>query len=317
MRIVDRLLIFLVMHLLLVVWISPVLSVSELPAGFQVESEEPTVGLPKATAGVRRIEKEPRSIPGPDGEPLPFKSLDEVLEFLGTAKVIEKKSIAEGTTGATRILLEKDGLRMRAIFRDVSIFKRKMVFDDGTVSFNFRDDAIFECAAFHLNRLLGLYVVPPTVKRKIGGVSGTLQAWVEDAMMEKERLDHGIEPPDQWRWRMQGQLMQIFDNLVYNEDRNLGNMLITEDWLLVLIDHTRAFRRYKQLMKPESIRYCDRHLLENLKNLNLQLLEEHLAKYLTQDQIRTLLKRRDLLVEHIESLIAEHGSRDVLFSFFR
>ena len=85
---------------LLLLGISPALSASELAAGFQVESEEPTVGLPKATAGVRRIEKEPRSIPGPDGEPLPFRGLDEVLEFLRTAKVIEKKTYWLSTSRA-------------------------------------------------------------------------------------------------------------------------------------------------------------------------------------------------------------------------
>jgi hypothetical protein len=70
-------------------------------------------------------------------------------------------------------------------------------------------------------------------------------------------------------------------------------------------------------MAPESIRYCDRDLLENLKSLNQQQLDEHLGDYLTGTQIRSLLKRRDLLVEHIDKLIAEHGADDVLFAFFR
>jgi hypothetical protein len=136
-------------------------------------------------------------------------------------------------------------------------------------------------------------------------------------MMEKERLEKGIEAPDGWRWLMQRQVMQIFDSLIYNEDRNIGNFLITKEWLLVLIDHTRAFRNYEKLKTPESLRYCDRNLLENLNSLNQQQLDEHLQKYLTRTQIRSLLKRRDLLVEHIEKLIAEHGSGNVLFTFFR
>jgi hypothetical protein len=64
------------------------------------QEETPSPGFPKATAGARRVEKEPRSWQDPDGRPLPFKSLDEGLEFLKTAKVIERKRIAEGTVNA-------------------------------------------------------------------------------------------------------------------------------------------------------------------------------------------------------------------------
>jgi hypothetical protein len=113
--------------------------------------EKSSEGFPQATAGVRRIESEPRSWLVPDGKPLLFKSVDEVLGFLRSAKVIEKRHIGEGVTGTQRVLLEKGNARMRAIPRDVKIFKRRMVFADGSVSLNFRDDAIFECAAFELN----------------------------------------------------------------------------------------------------------------------------------------------------------------------
>ena len=288
-----------------------------LRSGSQEESVPSTSGVPQATAGVRRVEKEPRVWEGPDGKPLPFKGPEEILEFLRTAADLEWKSIGEGITGASRLLLEKDGVRMYAIFRDVQVYKRVMELADGTTAISFRDDAIFECAAFELSRLLGLYIVPPAVERGMRGKDGTLQAWVPGTMMEKERLEKGTDPPDMWRWLMQRQVMQIFDNLIYNEDRNLGNILITKDWLLVLIDHTRAFRNYEKLLSPDSIRYCDRNLLENLKSLNLQMLQEHLGKYLRDTQIRALLKRRDLLVEHVHRLVQEHGSGDVLFSFYR
>jgi hypothetical protein len=288
-----------------------------LQDGSQEESVSSTSGPPQATAGVRRVEQEPRVWEGPDGRPLPFKVPEEILKFLRTAAELERNSIGEGITGGNRLLLEKDGIRMYAIFRDVKVDKRIMELADGTTAINFRDDAIFECAAFELSRLLGLYIVPPAVKRGMKGKAGTLQAWVPGTMMEKERVEKGTDPPDMWRWLMQRQVMQIFDNLIYNEDRNVGNILITKDWLLVLIDHTRAFRNYEKLMSPDSIRYCDRNLLENLKSLNLQMLQEHLGEYLRDTQIRALLKRRDLLVEHVDRLVQEHGSGDVLFSFFR
>jgi hypothetical protein len=33
--------------------------------------------------------------------------------------------------------------------------------------------------------------------------------------------------------------MRAFDQLIYNTDRNLGNLLIDGDWRIWMIDHTR------------------------------------------------------------------------------
>jgi len=56
---------------------------------------------------------------GPDGNALPFKTDDEVLEFLRTAKVVSMQNIPVGVTRPRQAVLEKDGIRSRAIFRDV------------------------------------------------------------------------------------------------------------------------------------------------------------------------------------------------------
>jgi len=37
-------------------------------------------------------------------------------------------------------------------------------------------------------------------------------------------------------------LQRYFDNLIGNEDRHQNNYLITEDWRILLIDHSRSFR---------------------------------------------------------------------------
>ena len=61
--------------------------------------------------------------------------------------------------------------------------------------------------------------------------------------------------------------MRLFTQLVADEDRNTGNVLITSDWKLWMIDFTRAFRRNKQLLAPGDVTRCDRQLLEKLKAL--------------------------------------------------
>ena len=254
----------------------------------------------------------------PDGKPLSFQSNVEVEEFLRTAEIISRERIGEGLNNFLKVLLEKDGIRMHAIFRDVHVERSQMPLSDGKISFFFRDDAIFECAAYELAKLLGLDTVPPVVERKIQRTEGTLQAWVENVNTEKDlRETTGIPPSggiNRWRWIMQRQNIHIFDNLIYNEDRNIGNILIEPDWKLWMIDHTRAFRRWKELMNPEQVQFAERSLWEKLQVLDETEVRAKLKDFLKPAEINGLIERKGLLVAHIQKLIDERGEKAVLFT---
>jgi len=258
-----------------------------------------------------------RKWPGPDGKPLPFEDVAQVIDFLKTSDITDTEGVEEGITGVRKVLLEKNGIQMHAVFRDVSIFKPVIRFANGKSSINFRDEAVFECAAFELSRLLEFKYVPPAVPREIGGKDGTVQAWIEDSIMEKELLEEQKKVPDPWLWAMQHQVQRVFDNLIYNEDRNLGNILYTPQSKMVLIDHTRSFRLKKELLEDVGIRYCERSLYENLKSLNKNDLDAVLKPHLTNLQIEAILARRDLLAQHLDELIEQHGESDVLFRFYK
>ena len=255
---------------------------------------------------------------GPDGKPLPFQSNVEVEEFLRTAEIISRERVGEGLNNFLKVLLEKDGIRMHAIFRDVHVERSQMPLSDGKISLFFRDDAIFECAAYELAKLLGLDTVPTAVGRKIRGQQGTLQAWVENVTTQKAlRETTDVSPSggiNRWRWIMQRQNIYIFDNLIYNEDRNLGNILIEPDWKLWMIDHTRAFRRWKALMKPEQVQFAERSLWEKLQALDETVVRAELKDFLKPVEINGLIERKGLLVDHIQKLIDERGEKDVLFT---
>jgi len=252
---------------------------------------------------------------GPDGKPLPFKSDVEVLDFLRTAEVLKLEKIPEGVTKPRKVYLEKDGIQALAIFRDVDIHKNRWNDPNAGPRVDFRDNCLYECAAYRLSRILGMNVVPPVVPREIKGKKGTLQIWVEKAMTETNRLERKIIPPDMWRWVMQHQVMEIFDQLVYNDDRNVGNILIDADWNLWLIDHTRCFRTFGEIPNAKKIRNCERGLWEKLRSLNEELAEAELGDYLRSTEIDGLMKRRELLVEHIQGLIDTRGEEAVLFQF--
>jgi hypothetical protein len=250
----------------------------------------------------------------PEGKPLPFTSDEEVMEFLRTARVIRSEQIPLGSTRPLKVVLEKDGVRMHAIFHDVNKDKPMQRLASGTVVMNFRDSYIFQPAAYELSRLLGLDNVPPVVLRKLRGKRGSLQAWVENTMTQKSRVNDNITAPDTMLWNKQMWNMRVFDNLIYNTDRNQGNILIDRNWRIWLIDHTRAFRREKELRTPELVIHCDRKLWEKLKSLDEKVVRERLKKFLRSSQIKALMRRRDKLVEHLQKLIQERGDK-VLFTF--
>ena len=249
---------------------------------------------------------------GPDGSPLPFQTDEEALEFLRTARKVKAKRVGEGITNPWKILLEKDGVRAHAVFRDIRFQKDKRDARKGTL-YNFRDDARFEVAAYKLSRMLGLDNIPPVVERRLMSKPGTLQLWIENALSEKNRYRQDLMPEDTKLFRLQTQIMRVFDNLIANEDRNQGNILYDSSWKLWLIDHTRAFRPSKDLYSPNTIRSCEEGLWEHLRNLDKTQVKRELKKYLYPTEMKGLLARRDLLIEHFERLIEKRGAEIVLF----
>ena len=106
--------------------------------------------------------------------------------------------------------------------------------------------------------------------------------------------------------------MKIFDNLIYNFDRNNGNLLIDARGKVWFIDHTRSFKRLPALVSPEDIRVCDAHLWERLQELNKAAFKEELKDYLSAIELDALTKRHRKLVAYIEDLISELGAETVL-----
>ncbi|MEP6993755.1 MAG: hypothetical protein ABI968_04460 [Acidobacteriota bacterium] len=251
----------------------------------------------------------------PDGKTLPFASDDELLVFLRTADVQSEKELSGGITVPKKLLLEKDGVRANAVFRDVHEEKSGATFSGGVGDLFFRDNYVFEPAAYELSRLLGLDNVPPATLRKLHGKKGSVQIWVEHAMTETKRVKDKIEPPDEARWKKQLQMMNVFDALVYNTDRNRGNILITPDWKLWMIDHTRAFRRNTELQDAAALKQCERGMYEKLKALDEAVARERLKEYLSNLEINAMLKRRKLILERLDQLIVGNGEDAVLYVY--
>ena len=119
-------------------------------------------------------------------------------------------------------------------------------------------------------------------------------------MDEGKRLKDKPQPPDSGLWNEQMQMVRVFDQLIYNVDRNMGNLLIGKTWRVWAIDHTRAFRTQNTLKAPANVTRCDRQVIEGLKQLNKEGLKKSIGEFVTDYQINGLLARRDKIVEILE-----------------
>ncbi len=252
---------------------------------------------------------------GPDGAPLPFNTLDDILEFLKTAEPVHSEIIRAGVTRPDKLLLKKDGVEINAVFRHESKVYNSPITDAGTSNKPryFRDSYQGEIAAYEMNRLLGLNNMPPTICRTINDRQGTLQLWAEGTMTEKNWAKDKILPPDVLSANRQKWDMHVFDNLINNIDRNQGNILIDPNWRLILIDHTRTFARDSSLPKPKEVKRCSRGLWHNLRHLDEMTVRSRLSPYLSGMEIDAVFSRRDRLVRLIQDLIDRNGEENVLF----
>jgi hypothetical protein len=227
-------------------------------------------------------------------------SLAEQEQFLSKAKVIRTRGVSVGITGTLRATLSDGVLTHDASIQTIDEYKQRFEGTQGT-EFNFRDTWRYNVAAYRLDKLLELGMTPPSVERSYNGKVGSFTWWVDDVLMDEgARLKKKIEAPAAKMWNEQMWHVRMFDQLIYNVDRNLGNLLIDTDWRIWMIDHTRAFRVHNVLKAQGNLSRMDRRVLERLKALDKDTLRKVMDDYLTPSEIDTMLKRRDLIVQHFD-----------------
>jgi hypothetical protein len=244
----------------------------------------------------------------------PGLSKEEIKHFLLTAKVVKSHEPPKGVTHTSRLTLSDGTLTHDASFQPIDEHKSIMKLASGRTEFNFVDSYKYNIAAYALAELVGFDdMMPVYVERKVEGHAGSLSWWLPVKMDEADRVKQKLEPPDQDAWNNQMYKIRVFDQLVYDMDPNLTNVLIGEDWKLWRIDFSRAFRTYNELQNPKDLMHCERQLFEKLKALNANELTEKTKGYLTKDEVKGVMARRDKIVEHFQKMIAEKGENQVLY----
>jgi hypothetical protein len=243
----------------------------------------------------------------------PTLTKEQIKQFLLNAKVVNSQPSKKGITHPWRLTLSDGTVTHDASFQSIDEHRASMQLDAGT-ELNFVDSYKYNIAAYELAELLGLDdMLPVYVERKWQGNVGSLSWWLPVKMDEAERHKEKLAPPDGDAWNNQMYKIRVFDELVYDSDPNLTNVLIGENWKIWRIDFTRAFRLNKELKDPNDLVRCDRQLFEKLKALDVNALTEKTKRYLNKDEVKAVMARRDKIVAQFQKMISEKGEHEVLY----
>ena len=246
-----------------------------------------------------------RALPTPETTSLSQKlsgmSDAELEDFMRTAPVTNIEDIGTGITKPKRVTQERDGVVNDAVFKYEDTHpglqdKSKFI----TRRDNDSDRYQYDVAAYKLDRMLDWQMVPTAVIAEVDGDEGALSDWVEKAINERDRLEADLPFQGYCKQWEQYRLRFVFDILIYNEDRNLTNILWTkDDFMMKFIDHSLAFRTTEK--RPKQYKKVDLEvsdlLRKRLMRLNEADLTAELSPYLHPRQIEGILARRDLILK--------------------
>jgi len=239
----------------------------------------------------------------------PFSSRAEIEEFLRTAKIVRESGTPEGITRPRRLTLDNGTIRCDAIFKQIDDRKAGVTRLKSSTEIDFKDSWKFEIAAYELDKLLSLNMVPVTIERRYKNSTGSLQYWIDGSIQESVRVKKKQRPPNPVRWNWQIYKVTVFDKLIYNIDRNPGNILVTPDWRAVMIDHSRAFKSVDRVEALDNLKFFSRSLMKALAALDEGAVREKCGEWITTAEIATLMKRRDEIVEYYRSRVAKEGNK--------
>jgi len=219
----------------------------------------------------------------------------EIEQYLKSAEVVGIEELKVGVTKPRRAKLAPGGPCEAIAWKPIR---------PGRYS-GFWESYKSEIAAYELNKLLGMDMVPPVVEKRWKGDLGAAILWLKPVRPWKE-----IEPlakPD--KWNIQAVRMKMFDNFIGNPDRNAGNLLVDNDWNLFLIDHSRAFISDKKL--PAKMERIDKELWDRMKAVDEAALTAAIGKWIGGGEIRAIIARREKMQQEIDKLIKDKTEAQV------
>jgi hypothetical protein len=221
-------------------------------------------------------------------------------EYLKTAEIVSIEDIGVGVTHPQRAHLAPGGLCESMTWKPV----RPGLYG------NFWESYRSEIAAYEIDKLLGLEMVPPTVERQVGRAVGAAILWATPTQSFGDLGGQPTAPPKHFAsWNRQMVQAKMFDNLIGNRDPNLGNWLVDPAWNLILIDHTRALTGISS--QVHKLTRIDAALWDRMKALTEESLTAAVGQWIGRGEIRAILERRKRMQQDIDKLVEKHGEAAV------
>jgi hypothetical protein len=227
---------------------------------------------------------------------------------------------ADAVSKPWKLTLEKNGRARFGLWKNI----------DGTEG-GAPDRWRYEIAAYRLSLIVGVEMVPATVERRFNGEKGSLQLWMNDTASLKKLTQAGrAVPPERTAdWNRAAYLQRAFDSLIAGIDRNANNILVTPDWRMILVDHSRAFRfdppfgdgllfGAAGLMKgPDGgslpLWPLPRKFVDALRGLEAKAVKAAVKPHLTDREIKAVIVRAGRLLAEIDAAVAAKGEDKVLY----
>lgn len=231
----------------------------------------------------------------------------EFEKFLQTAPIERSTSTPVGILAPRHVFFAPGGLAASAALKKIPPGRREGYFE------SYKS----EIAAYKLDRLLELDMVPPTVERKIDKEMVSVQLWVDNTRMLKEVKQLKLQDPNTERWNKQLHRTYVFDDLVANIDENEGNLLFDRAWNFIKVDHSRAFTDTLRLPfdVQQRIHQIDRPFFDRIKGLDQAAVRREIGDLLEGGCLPALFSRRDAIVKAFEELAKKNGEAQVFVSW--
>ena len=216
----------------------------------------PTAASPRVAAVV-----EWRQEPASQGRPQPAASAKtwigraaEIEEYLKTAPVVRTEDLGRGVTRPKRAYFAPGGSADSMVWKQLR----------PGMSRGFYESYKSEIAAYEIDKLLALQMVPPKVERRL------VKA-------------------------------KMFQNLIGDLDPNLGNWLVDPAWNLILVDHSRALTRTEKLV--HQMQRIEADLWTRMKALTEETLTTAVGAWIGKSEVRAILARREKMQAQIDGLV--------------